>query len=75
MSHDSFTRCNFRGLTELIVLVGLPGAGKSTWAAAWRAVDPRARVVVCRDEIRFGLFGRYRGLTEVQEAAVTDISR
>lgn len=57
----------------LNVLQGLPGAGKSTWAAAWRALDPQRRVVVNRDEIRFELFGRYSGLTDEQEAVVTDI--
>lgn len=57
----------------LNVLQGLPGAGKSTKAAAWRALDPQRRVVVNRDDIRFELFDRYSGLTDEQEAVVTDI--
>lgn len=61
------------GEQSLKVLQGLPGAGKSTWAAAWCASDPQRRVVVNRDEIRFELFDRYSGLTDEQEAVVTDI--
>ncbi|MBU8821068.1 AAA family ATPase [Mycolicibacterium goodii] len=57
----------------LKVLQGLPGAGKSTWAAAWRALDPQRRVVVNRDGIRFEVFGRYRGLKDEQEAVVTGV--
>lgn len=57
----------------LNILKGLPGAGKSTWAAAWRAQDPQHRVVVNRDSIRFELFGVYSDLTEEQEAVVSDI--
>lgn len=57
----------------LNILKGLPGAGKSTWAAAWRAQDPQHRVVVNRDSIRFELFGVYSDLTAEQEAVVSDI--
>ncbi|MCV7286129.1 AAA family ATPase [Mycolicibacterium wolinskyi] len=57
----------------LNTLQGLPGAGKSTWAAAWCAQDPQHRVVVNRDGIRFELFGAYRGLSDEQEAVVSDI--
>lgn len=57
----------------LNVLQGLPGAGKSTRAAAWLTLDPQRRVVVNRDEIRFELFDRYSELTDEQEAVVTDI--
>lgn len=61
------------GDQSLSVLQGLPGAGKSTWAAAWCAQDAQRRVVVNRDEIRFELFDRHSGLTDEQEAVVTDI--
>ncbi len=50
---------------------GLPGAGKSTWAAAWRDVDPEHRVIVSRDQIRFELYGQYNALTQAQENHVT----
>jgi len=56
-----------------IILVGLPGAGKSTWAAAWCEMDPQRRQVVNRDQVRFELFGLYSGLSDEQEAVVTDI--
>lgn len=61
------------GEQSIKVLQGLPGAGKSTSAAAWRALAPDHRVVVNRDEIRFELFGRYSELTDEQESVVTDI--
>ncbi|ANE83325.1 hypothetical protein A7U43_27675 (plasmid) [Mycobacterium adipatum] len=57
----------------MIILQGLPGAGKSTWAAAWRDAAPQRREVVNRDQIRFELFGVYSGLTAEQEAVVSDI--
>lgn len=37
-------------MTELHVLVGVPGCGKSTWAAT-----QKNKVIVSRDEIRFSL--------------------
>ena len=37
-------------MSELHILVGVPGCGKSTWAAA-----QKDKVVVSRDEIRFSL--------------------
>lgn len=57
----------------LNVLQGLPGAGKSTWAAAWRARDRQRRAVVNRDSIRVELFGVCSDLTAEQEAVVSDI--
>lgn len=41
-------------LSELIVTVGLPGSGKSSWAEALRREDSDV-VVVCRDDIRWML--------------------
>lgn len=55
----------------LKILTGLPGAGKSTVAAAWRALDPQNRTVVNRDQVRYAWFGRYSGLTQAQEDVVT----
>lgn len=48
-------------MSEVIVTRGLPGSGKSTWAKDWVAVRPDQRVRVSRDDIRFALFGKYRG--------------
>lgn len=55
----------------LIILLGLPGSGKSTWASAWRAEDPQRRLVVNRDTLRYEMFGQYHGLTDEQEDAIT----
>lgn len=37
---------------RIVLLRGLPGCGKSTWARAWVAADPAGRVRVCRDDLR-----------------------
>lgn len=42
---------------ELIVLSGLPGSGKSTYAKAWLSEDPDARVRINYDEMRLARFG------------------
>lgn len=47
--------------------VGLPGAGKSSWAR--RKVRERRVVAVCRDDIRTMLLGRY-GVVEAVEPLV-----
>ncbi len=39
--------------SKLIVLCGVPGCGKSTWAKKF--VDEQSAIVVSRDEIRFSL--------------------
>jgi len=59
----------------IVVLRGLPGSGKSTWAREYVALNPDARVRVNRDDIRAMLFGRYDGVDEktvsqVEEATV-----
>ena len=57
----------------LLVLQGLPGSGKTTWAETWRTADPEHRVVVSRDQIRFHLYRKYRELTQLQEDIVTGV--
>lgn len=56
----------------VLILCGLPGAGKSTWANAWVEADPQRRRVVNRDSVRFDLFGEHGALSEDQEAAITE---
>ena len=53
-------------MTELIILRGLPGAGKTTYARAWVAEDRKHRARVNRDDIRMMLDqGEYvAGVTE-----------
>lgn len=51
-------------MTELILTRGLPGSGKSTYARKWVSEDSDNRVRVCRDDIRFSLFGKYTGVDE-----------
>ena len=58
---------------ELVVLRGLPGSGKSTYAKNWVAEDPDWRIRVNRDDIRFQLYGTYWGLTQHQENTVSTI--
>lgn len=55
----------------IIVLCGLPGSGKSSYAATLKAADPENTVVVNRDELRMRLFGKYSGLTREEEDAIT----
>lgn len=57
-------------MNELVICRGVPASGKTTWAREWVAEAPlRARV--CRDDLRFAMFGLYWGLTRDQEDAVT----
>lgn len=58
---------------ELVVLRGLPGSGKSTYAKNWVAEDPDWRLRVNRDDIRFQLYGAYWGLSQHQENTVSTI--
>lgn len=57
----------------MLILQGLPGSGKSTWARAWRDLDPEHRVIINRDQIRFLLYRKYRGLTALEELIVTAV--
>lgn len=49
------------------------GSGKSTWARAWRDLDTDRRVIINRDQIRFLLYHKYNGLTDLQELIVTGV--
>jgi predicted kinase len=61
-------------MTELIIMRGLPGCGKSTWAGKWVAEDPTRRAEVNRDALRAMLHnGVFLGMdTEGQVQAVRD---
>jgi predicted kinase len=63
---------------KIIVTVGLPGSGKSTWARKQCALHPETLVRVCRDDIR-NMMGTYwvpsreNLVTKVENASV-DVS-
>ena len=44
----------------LMVLRGVPGSGKSTYAKKWVAEDPHNRVRVNRDDLRYSTFGLHQ---------------
>lgn len=56
---------------EIVLLRGLPGAGKSTYAYKWVDQDPDFRVRVNRDDIRYQLYKKYHGLSRHQEETVS----
>lgn len=56
---------------HLMVVRGLPGSGKSTFAKKWVSQDPEKRIRVSRDDLRFQFYGAYHGLTPWQEAFIT----
>ena len=55
-------------MSTLEILRGVPASGKSTYAVINR--DDRGAAVVCRDDIRMAMFGRYSG---VDERVITDV--
>jgi|SRR5712664_1641828 len=61
-------------MTELIILRGLPGCGKSTWAREWVGEDPARRAEVNRDHLRRMMHdGVFLGSdTELQVTAARD---
>lgn len=58
---------------EILILRGLPGAGKSTFAYKWVNEDPDWRVRVNRDDIRYQLYKKYHGLSQHQEETVSTV--
>jgi|SRR5690606_32096562 len=62
-------------MTQLILTVGLPGSGKSTWAREWVAEDPAHRARVNRDDLRTMLRGELVWGDRDLEAQVTAAQR
>lgn len=48
-------------MIELLIICGLPGSGKSTWARNWVAEDPTNRARINRDDARAAMHGGHRG--------------
>ncbi len=57
----------------LIVMRGLPGSGKSTWAADRVADDPRATAVVSRDHYRMMLHATSSPVDGIMEDEITEL--
>lgn len=57
----------------LIVMRGLPGSGKSTWAAARVAADPHGTAVVSRDHYRTMLHATEFPVDGIMEEEITEL--
>ena len=55
-------------MTTLYILRGYPGSGKSTLAAT---LSEDGAAIVCRDDFRLALFGKYTGLSYREENNLT----
>lgn len=42
-------------MNTVYILQGLQASGKSTWAKEWVSQDPAGRVIISKDDIRYGL--------------------
>lgn len=62
-------------MSKLIVLRGLPGSGKTTWARQWVAEDPDNRVRVNRDDLRMMFYGKKVDLSQKQETQISRAER
>lgn len=56
---------------RLLILRGLPGSGKSTFARKWVNESPSNRVRVNRDDLRMMTFDRKVNLTQKEEESIT----
>jgi predicted kinase len=59
----------------LVIVRGLPGSGKSTWAKAWVRENPDDRARLSRDDIRAVMFNGEGILSWPQEEMVSEIQR
>jgi predicted kinase len=69
-------------MTILRTTVGLPGAGKTTDAVSWVAIDPDTRARINRDDLREMMHGGYLGrrtqedqVTAMRDAAILKLLR
>lgn len=58
---------------EIVVLRGLPGAGKTTEAYRWVAEDPDFRVRVNLDDISYQQYRKYRDLSRHQKETIATL--
>jgi len=62
-------RCRI-AMNVMIICRGIPASGKTTWAKGWVEESPATRRRVCRDDVRFQMYGKYAG-DGIDEYAVT----
>lgn len=58
---------------KLLVVRGLPGSGKSTFAQKWVDEDPDWRVRINRDDLRKMIANKFHGLSRHQEETVSKL--
>lgn len=56
---------------ELVILRGLQGSGKSTYAHNWVAEDPDWRIRINRDDLRKGCYNKVWGLSHHMEGTIS----
>lgn len=59
---------------EMVIVRGLQGSGKSTFAHDWVSQDPDWRIRINRDDTRKMIANKYWGLTRHQEENVTQLT-
>jgi predicted kinase len=59
-------------VTDLVITRGLPASGKTTFARDW-CNGREGRVRVNRDDLRWNLYGKYHGLTYLEEETITRV--
>lgn len=59
--------------SRLYLTRGVPGSGKSTYARKWVDENPKQRVRINRDDLRWMLFGAYWGVDEKAVTRVQDV--
>lgn len=61
-------------MNTVYILQGLQASGKSTWAKEWVSQDPAGRVIISKDDIRYGLGHKFEEKLEPLVKTIFDYS-